>query len=451
MRRDFSMVRRLFVALLVLIYVVELAACAARSPGSATAGPATTGGATTKPATTPPATTSDRARPRGSSVYVDPEAARLAASQSTSPSASALRRGAVLRDLQRHLERALGANETARDDALQRVELETLAAIRKDERLAQIHPKHVAARAALTRILLDARDARLERSAVAEDSEFSAAEFVAPLELCLTKTDFASFQTLLTPGCSIDRVWAREEQLSACAEYRAEANGAAADRWLALLAATSQQPACGDAYRTFVRLHTDARWREFEQSGDFEALITAREALWQRFLHDESLLGPIDETRARDLPRLVGSLDRLDAELLRQREATWRRLVLEADPVFGDARARARRDIGGGLAMIIVGGAMSLGAFTGLGLFSAFAGLYSALPFAGTASVLVVVVLLGVKFLRQGLRVARAFGATPRGDRGPPHWFQPGVGRRLRDPSGLYVIDSPTKSVAPGR
>jgi hypothetical protein len=173
---------------------------------------------------------------------------------------------------------------------------------------------------------------------------------------------------------------------------------------------------------------------------DIEALVTARESLRIRLLEDERLYDG-SAGAAGELAATVAALDELDGVLLASRRETWQLYAMDAEKVVARARRRARLDVGSGVAMIVTGSLVLALPVPFLFLLSGFAGPTMAIAAGIWGIATAIVVGLGVKRLRQGRRAHLSIVEQTWSIDGPDHWFQPGVGRRLRDPSGLYVID----------
>jgi hypothetical protein len=188
-------------------------------------------------------------------------------------------------------------------------------------------------------------------------------------------------------------------------------------------------------------LHEFARWLQYAETRDVEALVTSRALLRIRLFEDESLHDG-SARGARELAGTISAMNELDEVLLGTRQKYWQAFAMEAERVVAKARKRARATVAGGIVLIVFGSLTIAGAVPILFFLAVAAGWISlAMPIAGLVG-MGLVIGGGVVLRWQGRRVLRRLASQRWSTEGPDHWFQPGVGRRLRDPTGLFVIEA---------
>jgi hypothetical protein len=399
-------------------------------------------------------------------IFVDARVASRASRRTLPASTTDHLRTVTLVMLEERLAGASGMEGADRDAELVEVTRQTLKALEQDGSLFDLHPVHAYWRAAYTQVLVAAVKKRAERD-VGRDLPLPSQTGDGAIDRrCPPSAPSAAESTLLdarvsTSGTSeasgdgsnaptessrTSDAFLSPEQMNlherACGAFFAGEYEQAADSWLAIMFASNPSAALQDhAWRSDLHLlHLYARWFQYAVALDIEALVTARESLRIRLLEDERLYDG-SAGAAGELAATVAALDELDGVLLASRRETWQLYAMDAEKVVARARRRARLDVGSGVAMIVTGSLVLALPVPFLFLLSGFAGPTMAIAAGIWGIATAIVVGLGVKRLRQGRRAHLSIVEQTWSIDGPDHWFQPGVGRRLRDPSGLYVID----------
>ncbi len=459
--------RRVLAAAIVIVMAIEASGCARQSEsrrvvapvddlegrdGSQGGGEAIDGQLVTRP--NPP-------------IFVDERAAREASRRTAPSTAQESERRILLDSLHARVAAARRADGAAREMALLEVAHDTLQQMRHDEALFDIHPQHARWRTNFSRILVTVANARAEGDDSAEPiiaprTGRSALERRCPVALSgtndvTTPVDTGSMAASSEHAGEHDRstidasehvegtmeglVKLRHQR--ACRAFLGGQHALAADTWLSMLFVPGARSASIDeSFRDdLYLLHEFARWLQYAETRDVEALVTSRALLRIRLFEDESLHDG-SARGARELAGTISAMNELDEVLLGTRQKYWQAFAMEAERVVAKARKRARATVAGGIVLIVFGSLTIAGAVPILFFLAVAAGWISlAMPIAGLVG-MGLVIGGGVVLRWQGRRVLRRLASQRWSTEGPDHWFQPGVGRRLRDPTGLFVIEA---------
>jgi hypothetical protein len=409
------------VSAVVLSFVVEISGCARAHRVTDTTPPVSR--------TEPPPT------PQAHAIFVDGVTARRVAKVAVAVPRDDPNHDRVIGQLREGVHEAQGEDASARNTRLKEALAAVASAMNEAPGLATIHPTYVERRRDYTDLMRTVL-AQLAGADGADDDVSGSDEAIEAA--CAASVD-------ATTGAIVQV----DAHARACEAVRAGALLQAAEQWLECLA-DPKAFAKDDQTRAKVVLAHDAlRWRLYAESGDFEHLVTGR-SLLLRHLASRRSNDTATPAEYRRLHTMIARLDILDAELLRLREATWTRFAMESEDVRSRAAVRARREMGGGTAAIVLG-ALGTGA-NGWVLTLMFLLFTPVLIWStvilGAASITGIV--LGAKLVKRSNRARRALDTYVLDRGAPPAWFQPGVGRRLRDPTGLFLIEGPELNPAKG-